>query len=228
MQASSLAAAILWSTLAMLVVGCAASRPVPAALTVEPPQYGDAFDAAVDSLRDRGFTVARRDYRFGLITTQPLPAPTALEPWRGGNVTAAQALRATVNDVRRTASITLRPIDPLRPLRPLADSPGDATDAPADVEEWDGAPPSDFAIAPGPASGDTQRYAVEVEVLLERLQSPVQRIAGSARAGIFSPLSRTPDELAARGVQRSYWEPIGRDPYLEQRLTRAIGRRVNP
>src|SRR5690349_11455274 len=88
--------------------GCAHAvryRPNPA--EVDAREYDLMFAAAQDVLRDYGFEVDRRDYRFGTVTSRPLIAPTVLEPWRVTNTTAAQALAATTNHQRRLVSVTL-------------------------------------------------------------------------------------------------------------------------
>ena len=69
-------------------------------------------------------------------------------------------------------------------------------------------------------------YAIEVEVILERRQTPTRRITGSARRNVFSALSAVPKDLADKGVTGNYWQPIGRDPYLEARLMKQISERV--
>ena len=48
---------------------------------IESAEYDRTFRAALDVLRDMGFEPARQEYRFGRITTEPLPAPTIFEPW---------------------------------------------------------------------------------------------------------------------------------------------------
>ena len=61
---------------------------------------------------------------------------------------------------------------------------------------------------------------------LERKQIPTRRMAGSARRNVFSDLSTPPRDLIDKGVTGSYWEPIGRDPFLEARLIQQITERV--
>jgi hypothetical protein len=65
-------------------------------------------------------------------------------------------------------------------------------------------------------------YAMHVEVLLERLQVPGRRLNGRTSGGVFADLSATPAEMRARGIEGRYWQPVGRDPLLEQRLLEAI------
>lgn len=64
------------------------------------------------------------------------------------------------------------------------------------------------------------RYQLRVEVLVQRRQSPTRQMTGSTASRLLlHQLDDVPYELQQRGVNRSlYWQPIGRDPYLEQRL----------
>lgn len=82
--------------------------------------YDDVFDAAIRELRDRGYRIARNDRRFGVITTYPKESPTLFEPWVGDNTTGELATRSTLNHLRRTAEVTLQPVDATR----LHDGPG--------------------------------------------------------------------------------------------------------
>ena len=82
--------ALLACALAHLA-GCAASRtgapadaataPIagaphdPATFTVPAGRYAHAFDAARDTLRERGYTLERVDARAGVITTRPRTEP---------------------------------------------------------------------------------------------------------------------------------------------------------
>jgi hypothetical protein len=72
-------------------------------------EYDDLFEAAATALIDEGFTIDRRDYRFGQILSDPLVAATMFEPWYGGKATPGQAVASTLNYQRRVARITLAP-----------------------------------------------------------------------------------------------------------------------
>ncbi len=73
-------------------------------------QYDATFDAAVQLLRDYGFTIDRQDYRFGLVTTRPLVSPTIFEPWRTTNTSAGQMAQGTLNSQRRIVRVAIKPI----------------------------------------------------------------------------------------------------------------------
>jgi len=92
--------------------GCAPKiQPVDNPLEIDRQEYARLFDATVLVLRDYGFRVARQDYRFGVITTEPMRAPTILEPWQTINTTVDQAFASTVNDQRRRVTISLVPAE---------------------------------------------------------------------------------------------------------------------
>lgn len=76
-------------------------------ISFSPEQYRMVFDASIEVLREQGFTIARSDYRFGVITTEPLEAATALEFWIGDATTATQRRSDTLNAQQRTAIIRI-------------------------------------------------------------------------------------------------------------------------
>ncbi len=87
--------------------------------------------------------------------------------------------------------------------------------------------PTVAVAAPRP---DRPRYELYVEVTVEQRQHP-PRMLHTARAGSLASYERDPGLRAARteqGVQRSFWRPIGRDPYLEQRLIAEIFEQATP
>jgi len=188
--------------LVALLGGCTAAadkatNPTP----FDAEQYRPAFDAAVQVLRDRGFAVARSDYRHGVVTTKPEGAATALEPWRGQNASAPLATVATLNDLRRIVTVTLEP------------TAGDQPDDP---------PP---ATATAPAT-QPDRYTLRVEVLVEREQTPIRRLSGVTGGNVFDTLEAVPTELKRRGIEGRYWVALERDPALEQVLLREIVERA--
>lgn len=87
-------------------------------------------------------------------------------------------------------------------------------------------------FAGGGLDGDEQaepsesNYAIQIQVMLERRQVPTRRMTGSARRNVFSNLAAVPKDLADKGVAGNYWQPVGRDEYLEARLMKQINERV--
>ncbi|MBB6429795.1 hypothetical protein [Algisphaera agarilytica] len=182
-----------------LAVGCATSNDPavqgnPAAITIA--DYPEAFQISAEVLRDAGFQVDRRDFRFGKVSTKPKGSPTLIEAWKPDNTYPDQSVRSTLGDLRRTVTVNFLP----------------QNDAPhADAES---------------AKRLVSTYDLRVEVLVERLQIPQRRMNGSTNGVVFADLAEVPEELQARGITQSYWEPIGRDVHLEQRLLQQILDRV--
>lgn len=224
-------AAVVVIVLGCLALGGCARNVVatPNPLDIDPAEYDRLYRAAQAVLRDHGFGLDRQDYRFGRITTQPLDAPTIAEPWRRTNTTARQALIATVNHYRRIATIAFVPVgEPV--AEPVAAAPTPVAESNALVQIT---VDDESAAAATPAEGEAVEslpaapaYLMHVEVYLEQLQAPTHRLSGSTDPPhVISALGATPTELRERGIQGAYWQPMGRDPYLEQRLMREIVRR---
>lgn len=152
------------------------------------------FDAAVVELRGAGFSIERRDYRFGRITTEAMDVPTIFEPWRRAGETGAFAAEATLGHLRRRAAVRIE-----RETQPDADA--QPQEQPAD-------------------------YRLRIEVVIERAQKPTQRLSGTATSRVFAPLEAVPSPWRARGIEDTYWEPMGRDEALESRLLRGIVKRA--
>lgn len=64
--------------------------------------YPAVHAATVEVLREHGFTIDRNDYRFGVVTTKPREAPTAVEFWIDDPTTPAQHRGDTLNAHQRT------------------------------------------------------------------------------------------------------------------------------
>jgi len=188
--------ALLWVPL--MTAGCSraivrADNPGP----VSSDGYRQVFEASVDVLRGYGFTIDRRDYRFGVITTLPVGSPNVFEVWNPQNTTSHQAVESTLASEQRRVNVSIQ------------------------------APPGRSGLAEGTDQTDPDAgYLLAVEVILERRQVPTRRLAGSARRNVFSDLAAPPNDLTARGVTGNYWEPVGRDPYLEARLIQEITQRA--
>ncbi|MCC6580821.1 MAG: hypothetical protein IT440_10300 [Phycisphaeraceae bacterium] len=84
-------------------------------------EYPRMYYAAVDVLRTQRMGVGVQDYRFGQVISQSQALPTMPEFWRRGRYTLAQATESTLNQQRRTVTVS---------LEPAGAKPGHATDAP--------------------------------------------------------------------------------------------------
>jgi len=191
----------------------------PVAITAE--EYDRMFEATVDVLRLNQFIVNRQDRRFGVVTTKPRVAASSLEPWWTDNTTAYQHVDATLNYQRRTVTVRLEPADP----QALAEAEL------ARVDVRSGEESADTELIAGeevdtdqPTTAAGGDYQLRVEVLLEQRQLPEQQLH-TAATGSIAYFGRSPDVRATineEGVVSSFWRPVGRDVYLEQRLVRDI------
>ncbi len=90
-----------WTAWALLAsAGCTAHPPPPELLRINAASYQQAFDAAIETARRHGMHPELRDRRGGIIETQPVLAPSWLEPWRSG-----ASRESTVTMERRRARI---------------------------------------------------------------------------------------------------------------------------
>ncbi len=103
-----LAAALLTIALS----GCAAQPAAQGPVPIGADDYRRTFEAAVETLRTEGFVVARQDYRFGRITTQPRSSPAFFEIWKSDNSTAGQAAGGTINAEDRVVTVKFDPAAP--------------------------------------------------------------------------------------------------------------------
>ncbi|MFK7788699.1 MAG: hypothetical protein AB8C95_04270 [Phycisphaeraceae bacterium] len=104
----STAATLIYLLFCTTLLGCSttpAEPPQSVKLTFDADRYPVVFEAAVETLRDHGFRVARRDYRFGTITSYPKESPTAAEFWIDDATTRAQRKADTLNSQQRTVTV---------------------------------------------------------------------------------------------------------------------------
>ena len=196
----------LWPAAGCTTAPRPAPPPSPQAVELAAGRYTDAFDAAVETLRRSGFRIDRADHRFGVVTTRPEGSPTLFEPWLTGNTSRDTRLLSTLNDVRRTITVTF--------------------DAAPDTADHAGSAP-----APGPQVNPpsaARRMSVAVE--LELFQAPGRRLDGRTDGRVFSdpPRPRSADEDDADNQDiPNAWKAIGRDPGLEALLQQRILDRLN-
>ncbi|MEZ6192497.1 MAG: hypothetical protein R3C45_14570, partial [Phycisphaerales bacterium] len=153
-----------------LAMGCSrkivtADNPAPLSADL----YKTYFDTTIDVLRDNGYVIDRNDYRFGTITTLGQGSPTVLEVWNPQNTTGRQAVESTLADEQRRVNVTF-----------------------AKHQEQTATETGSDPVTEATSGGG---YAIEVEVILERRQTPTRRMTGSARRNVFSSLSAVPKEL---------------------------------
>jgi hypothetical protein len=192
--------------LALLLPACHAPVAVaPNPLEIDVSEYASMYRATQLVLREEGFALDRRSYRLGVVDTEPLGAPTIFEPWHATNTTLYQTAESTLNYQRRVVTVSMEPAAPAEPLLPESVTVGAASPA----------------TQPTP---DT--YLLRVEVQVQQMEVPTRQLSGTTRGlSVQRHLAAVPAEWRDRGITDSYWQPLGRDYYLEQRLLAEIVRR---
>jgi hypothetical protein len=199
---------------AAIVAGCQSDPPrVADPLPVAGAEYDRFYEATRAVLRDRGFELAQQNYRFGLVTTEPLTARTLFEPIGDNHQSLASATRSTLRHTRRKVRVALEPQQESQGssqnAMPAATQPITLTDA----------PPTVATTKPAEAA-----YQLRVVVTVEARQAPTRRVIGGTGRRVFSTLNRVPKRWARRGIEKTYWHPLGRDRELEAQLRREIVR----
>jgi hypothetical protein len=195
-------------TLLFLLVGCA--EPTPSVLTFEGERYPEVREQIVDALRDEGFTVDRNDPRMGVFTSDPRPASTLLELFKLDNTTLAQAWESTAHQQRRRVRVIVEPAD-----------------GPVEVEPEDASRMTQTSLNPPPPTFVEPEGLLDLRVMVfvDRAAQPHWRVETTTRR--LSSRATEP-ELLERGMQPIYWQPISRDPLMEERLMRRIIEGITP
>ncbi len=190
--------------LTALTIGCASATPAMTnPVEVHELEYDRMYEAAAIVLREEGFIVNQRDYRFGTISARPAGSPTVLEPWKKDHSNFDQALQSTLQQERRQVTIRFERIEPPDPTEGL--------DLPPEVVVTEPTPPT--------------RYRMHAEVMIEHMATPITRINGSTQSrSMIDRLSSVPTEWRERGIPATEWYPVERDEPMELRLLAAIVR----
>jgi hypothetical protein len=69
--------------------------------------YDNVWSQATMLLNKTGFLIDRRDYRLGVITTQPLASSQIIEFWKPQFTSANEGMENTVNRQRRSVRLTI-------------------------------------------------------------------------------------------------------------------------
>jgi len=192
----------------LLMSACSSTPDQPAeqttaVFTFSAESYPAVHAAAVKVLRDNGFTIARNDYRFGAVTSDPKESPTLMEFWLDDATTRDQAQSDTLNAQQRTVRVTIQEYVDLEAALSSTNSDG------------------------GEGTDDTpKQYQLMIEVLVERLQQPDRYLTHSASNRLTATYRTTPRHLNNRGIDGTYAQVMTRDPLLERRLVQAIHQAV--
>lgn len=98
---------------ALMLVGCAASRPVMVSNPVFLPSgtQHSAWERAVDVLHDFHFPIVRENRLDGVIETDYRVGSGLLEPWHRDSVGGTNRLESTLQSIRRKAKVDLTPVE---------------------------------------------------------------------------------------------------------------------
>jgi hypothetical protein len=69
--------------------------------------YDNVWKQAMQLIARTGFTLDRRDYRLGVITTQALPSAQVIEPWKRQHAGFTNAMENTLHNQRRLLRLTI-------------------------------------------------------------------------------------------------------------------------
>lgn len=103
---------LLMAALAFTMAGCSSTSAVkdaPNPLEIDVTEYDRMFNATIAVLREQGLGVQTRDYRMGIIVSQPAVSPTLLEVWRIENSVQGNRAESTLNKQRRVVSVSMTP-----------------------------------------------------------------------------------------------------------------------
>lgn len=192
---------VAMAALAAFAGSCATPKAIPTSPGRTGAVHFDAaWDAAVSTLWEYGFTVDRMDRRSGLITTAPITGKYLGEFWRHDAATRRELWEGTIQTIYRQATVRIVPV-------------GTAT-----------------TPASGPATYPTSRpspdtpFVARVEIHVSRSDRPERQIdsTGEAHRMFLKPESAEMDEIVRRKEEagRKKEEPnynvdLGRDAKLE-------------
>jgi hypothetical protein len=102
----------LAAIMAGALAGCANNfdKPIvpPSPKTAAQRNFDALWDASLAALREHRFRVVTQDRREGAIITAPLAGMYFTEPWRKDAVTAGEVAESTLQNLYKTATVTIR------------------------------------------------------------------------------------------------------------------------
>lgn len=199
---------LLTMSLVTVLSGCAAE--VPEVFTFDAERYPAVAKSVTAAMREERFIVDRNDPRLGVFTSKPLTSPTILEFFKADNSTMAQAWESTANLQRRRVRVVIEP-------EKEKEGEYDAEQLANMSQVTLNPPPPTFEHPSGPLN-------LRVMVFVDRAHQPLWQVETTTRR--LSSHAIDP-QLRERRMQPLYWEPISRDPFMEQRLMRRIIRHMN-
>jgi hypothetical protein len=72
--------------------------------------YDNIWQQSMKLLNETGFLLDRKDYRLGILTTQPLPSAQFFEVWKPQQTNFTNAMENTINMQQRRVRLTISPV----------------------------------------------------------------------------------------------------------------------
>ena len=207
-------------TIALLAVAAACvgcvnfDKPLvpPPPRTAAQTNFDAVWDASLGVLRDYRFAVAVQNRREGTIATAPLTGKYFTEFWRKDATLAADVLESTVQNLYKTATVSIRPVA----------GRSDEFAASVAVEVWRSQKSALLITSTSEAyglftmTGGRSRWLTDFGRGKEEEQQAEERSGAAA----LRPLEGS---AATRGAASASWRtPLGRDAALEQEMTAEI------
>ncbi|MEM7227702.1 MAG: hypothetical protein AAF432_02700 [Planctomycetota bacterium] len=195
----------------IMLIGCASTPEGPSVLTVEPAEYGRAFDVALATARDAGMTAELLDRRGGVIETRPRIAASVLEPWSSDISSLSQAVEHTLSQHRRFVRFEFEPVGFSGTGDPDALLAGPAV-AIGDIDSID-------------RTRTDRTLELRVWVYLQQVSRPGQRRSTWSRQ-MSSETRSGPPNQGEELLPGEWWTTTSRDTDFERRLLAEIERRI--
>lgn len=196
----------LWSLAAALLAGGCSSAPEPRTFEVLAGDYGRAFDAAKEVIRDANFEMARVDAQGGVITTLPRSSSGYATPWLQHGTTIDDDTESLAHFQRRSVIVVFEPASaPADASTPQTTTP--TPEGAIDLREYDGA------------------LQARVEVIVERVYRPGRR--PDATSVRLNSIAIDP-ALEEQGLQPLFTVERRLDERLSGRLAKKILMALGP
>lgn len=168
-----------------------------ASATLAPSQYPAVYQAAIDVLRDWGFVIARQNYRFGLVRSEPLDIERIAVRGPDAPVLEHRFAQASIQHQRRIVTVQLKPQKTMTPRHP-------------------GEP------APEPFASP---FELTIEVTIQQRQVPRrQLVLGAKGANILGAMAASDDpwKTSRPDPTDPFWRDLTRDAVMQRMLLEQI------
>ena len=198
-------------TLITTITACSSPKG-PSFILLDNDLYSQAFDAAVESVKNEGYKPILLDRRLGTITTHPLVGGSYLEPWKSKNLNTRQYLENTLSLQRRTVRFDFIPVTIPDTEKSLdLDLRGPNLLSPSIIDLTDHSGPIEL----------------QVSVYVERHYTKGKKISTSSFRKNSQDITTLGSNEILATMPNSFWTPISRDISKEQLLLTTIEQILN-